>query len=50
MYLDVLPAFNCASATCNLRGRCVEINILIPFLCVGLNGNIPLLNALRVNS
>ena len=44
-FSDVLFAFTCG----NLWRNLLEINILIPFLCVGFNGSYPLLRALRTN-
>ena len=44
-FSDVLFAFTCG----NLWRNQLEINILIPFLCVGFNGSYLLLRALRAN-
>ena len=49
-FSDVLPACTCASATGSLWSIRLGLNILSPFTCVDLNGNIPLLKVLTVNS
>ena len=49
-FLHVLPAFTCARATRNLWSICLRVNILIYFLCDAFNGNILLLNTLRLKS
>ena len=49
-FSDVLPYCICARATGNLRSICLGVIILSHFPCVDFNGNIPLLQVIRVNS
>ena len=48
-FSDALPNFTCVSASGNLWSIFLGLNILNPFLCVCLNGKIPLIKALGVN-
>ena len=49
-FSDLLHTSTCGSVIGNIQRICIGVNILGHFPCVGFNGNIRLLKALKVNS